>query len=238
MIILLISLLFFSFKSSNYTKIKKGERVVINKHNISILQQKLNQKLDGNWFVFANKYSLSIYYGSKCKRVYDSLSSGSKTIDRLELFNDIGPDSVCYYNSRINTSRDKNLKANGIIHFTILIQKEWTKERYQDALNKNENNKQLILKNSSTKINKAIFSDYRFWVPSKKDFKTTLTNQEFHFLRLPYRSKYYQNSIFITPDRPNFYDEINWSKKAKKNKDKALKSIAKALGIKDYKILN
>ena len=234
---------------NQFIEITNEERVVISKSNIRILQEKLTKKLNNNWFVFANKYSLTVYYGKSCQEKYikyleDTSSGALDNISRLEFFNDIGPDSICYFSGVSHYYQETKTKEeyknrypnNGIIKFEIIIQKEWSKERYNSILDKNDSIKAIILKNPLGKSNLGVFSDYRFWLPNHTHFGK-ITEE---FERLPYVSNYYENSIFLVPDKPYYFNRI--SKVGvidiEEQRDYALKTIAKSLGFINFNLSN
>jgi hypothetical protein len=242
--------------SHTYKKGVYGERVIINKNNIVSLQQILNKKLSKNWFVFANKYSLTVYYGKSCQEkfmqnVRDTTPGAPDKISRLEFFNGIGPDSVCYspgvsleyseYKSKEEyKSRYPN---NAIVKFEIQIRKEWGKAKYEQVLNRNDSMKQIVTEYLNINPRKFIvseFSDYRFWVPLKNSFNFLPNKNELDFQRLPYHSIYFQNSIFIIQDKPYFaaFTSIEGDSKIGRERDKALEIIASALGISDFHLVN
>lgn len=268
-IILLISLLFSCRRNEliqtsstkvknyhNYEKGKFGERVIINKSNIASLQEILNKNLSTDWFVFANKYSLTIYYGKSCQEKFmanirDTTDGAPDKISRLEFFNDNGPDSICYSPSvsleykeyKSKGEYQKNYPNNGIIKFEILIQKEWSQVRYEEVLNRNDSMKQIVtdfLDENPRKFISSVFTDYRFWVPLKNSFNFLPDKNELDFQKLPYFSNYFQNSIFVTQDKP--YLSALISEKGdfnvNKERDNALKIIAKSLGLVNYHLVN
>lgn len=175
---------------------------------------------------------------------------------REAFFTENGPDSVCYLPtaSRVrstDTTQIKKLyKANGIMKISVRIAPKWTNIAYVLADSNNTILKNEILKEDLGKTDMSIFEDYRYWIPTQLWLLERIKNFDFSFKQLPYSSVWFNYSIFIYQDKPIQFckalycdpTQSNYYKDERNNLEHvravALNSIAYALGIKDYKILN
>jgi hypothetical protein len=181
--------------------------------------------------------------------------------ERESFFTPNHADSVSYYgtccrlvqehganDSLKHLEKLKEYKANGIISFEITFDRKWSKKKYNSTQEKNEILRKEILKEPVYKTDLRIFSDYRFWLP-REYWKERTTEYSFFFERLPYSSETLNCSIFIKPDKPywasrplyvdksdpRYYDDE--ANGLEPERQRTLKLIAMALGIRDFVII-
>jgi hypothetical protein len=133
---------------------------------------------------------------------------------------------------------------------SVEIEDKWSDSKYTKIENQNNQLKEEIIKENLGKTNMSIFGDYRYWIPTQSWLLRRIENYKFSFVQLPYSSNSLNYSIFIKQDKPCQFCKVLFCNPKDKNyyRDKrnfiehertvALTSIANALGIRDYKILN
>ena len=232
----------------------------------------VKQVIGDEWFISQTNEGFDVYYCRTCnenyqkwlneknrfwKEHYDTPISQSK---RYEFFSPELADSVSYYatvsrpsrafDDTLNSEFDRDwYKKNGILKIQVRFEKKWTDEAYCEVEQKNELLKTEMLKEPLYKASMDMFSDCRFWLPELY-WKQRTASCDFFFQRLPYKSCFYDYSIFIVPDKPYFFTDVLYVDSADefyyKNKNnfiedercKILKIIAVSLGITDFKLVN
>lgn len=179
-----------------------------------------------------------------------------KYYTRTEFFTKNGADSVCYYStvsmeySNDTNEINKGYQPNDILKISVNISPKWNDEKYAEIQSQNNQLKNEIIKESLGKTNTSIFADYRYWIPTQPWLLKRIKGLNFSFEQLPYSSDWFNYSIFIVQDKPCQFCKVlycNPKDKSHHNNKRndleheravALYSIAYALGIKDYQILN
>jgi len=236
---------------------------------LEAIREEVRSVIGKDWFLTQTASGFKVTFCRSCQKHYeDSCNYQDKTfgfhfpLSRDSFFNPEQIDSVCYYptvslppqpfyasDSARHADKLKAYQVNGILSFEIRIEAKWDEKKYRELMAQNELLKTEILKEPLYKTSKDIFSDYRFYLP--EDYLKQRTEKyPFYFERLPYSSKLYDYSIFLIPDKPNFfcsplyvdksdprfYDAI--SNFLEEERQRTLKIIALSLGILDFKIVN
>lgn len=236
--------------------------------SIDSLIIRVQNTLSKEWFVEKKANGFDVFFCRSCNENYiDSINNtpsynrkniqnnaSFKFFTREHFFERNGPDSVSYYSTvsqEFSTNEiRKYYEANGVMKIMVRLEQKWSKKKYKSIQNKNNTLKNEITKKSLGKSNMTIFEDYRFWVPNQPWLLNRIKDYDFSFQQLPYTSDWFEYSIFIYQDKPTQFCNImycdpldNLYYKNKRNKLEherltALTSIAYALGIKNYKVLN
>lgn len=225
---------------------------------IDSLISKVSNTVNENWYLVKQEKGFDIYYCKSCTdQYYDSLKNqkgfNRLLMDRYDIFNEQGPDSVCYYSSVSYEYTDdiseirNSYKNNGIMKISVKLEKTWSHKKIKHIKAHNDSIKNDIIQKPLGKSNKDIFSDYRFWLPNNQ--LLLKQSNKGNFIRLPYSSYWYDYSIFITPDKPSFFCSIMYIDKnddyffsnpknnLEKERSVLLHSLANCMGINDFKII-
>lgn len=196
-----------------------------------------------------------------CKKHYDTTTHFLYNVDCSDFFDEGLYDSVAIFShvngynntdqlspeERHNYFTDK-YRPDAILRYEFTIEKTWSKWKVAKIQEMNDELRDSILREPLYKSNMAIFSDYRFWLPSDR-WKNRTQSLNFYFQQLPYSSgkmdasiflKHNQNSFFsgymlVDKNDPKYYE--NERNLLQDTRYRTLKIIALALGLEDFKII-
>lgn len=240
----------------------------ISKPEIDSLCDEIQQVIGEDWFIVKSNKGFKVYFCRSCFQAYKKSEKKSIIADefpywpKYEFFDELNVDSVAYYTTvnaygAIDSSSDslydatmkQFYRARDHLVFDIKFERKWSDEKYTSVFTNNELLREEIEKENLIFSNDGIFSDYRFWLPTKQ-WEDRTEKFNFYFERLPYSSLIMDYSILITPDKPGYFCEPFYVDRSDPKyyanslnfleieRRQTLQTIALVLGIHDYKFVN
>ncbi len=243
------------------------------------IYDQFSQTLSENWFVSRSESSIFLTYCRSCQEIYersiDSLillnntrADSSREYKMKEMrehvkwgeypsrwresiFKQRGPDSVSFYSPLgrgFGPSTQEDYQPEDILQIEIRFEPLWSDKQIQKVWSRNDTLKAEILKEPLYKT-VISFDDYRAFLP--QDYLKARTKRlDYYFERLPYKSKKYKYSIFISTTEKELCTEVILVDKSdplyflkhennlEREKASALIVVAYVLGLEDFKYIN
>lgn len=227
------------------TLVKKGNKGFYN--NIKTETNKLDLLLNENWDTKIIDSGFVVFYDR------------AKLVERYAgyFFKDNIPDSISWYSlvgSFIYKPSNEYLREqyskNGVLSIEVTFQPKWTNEDVSRVQMKNDILKDKILEQPVFKTSERLFSDYRFWLPLKRNWGSRTKMYDYYFERLPYESVTSMYSILINSGKPFYFarplyvddnDSLffqNNDNDLENEYNRTLRIVAISLGIQDFEIIN